>query len=79
MQPSRGGCALFLTWRQNTVFMTEEMPDPEATFATTLSHFEMSARKAKRGFKVAMAVNVFGVGTLLPNDLPKTAEVQKNR
>lgn len=51
--------------------------NPHRRFATTLSRFEIAARQVRRGFKVSMAVNVFGVGTVLPNDLPKTTQTRK--
>jgi hypothetical protein len=44
---------------------------PGGVFATGLRAFENEAFTARRGFQVAMAVNVFGVGTLLENDLPR--------
>jgi hypothetical protein len=53
--------------------------DPVTTFATSLYSFESTARNVRRSFQVAMAVNVFGVGTLLPNDLPKNAKATKQR
>lgn len=31
--------------------------------------FEYDCRQARRGFKVSIAVKIFGVGTLLPNNL----------
>ena len=34
-----------------------------------LKSFEIDAVNICRGFQVAMAVNVFGVGIVLPNDL----------
>lgn len=37
--------------------------------ADALAGFEMDCKMACRGMKVSMAVKVFGVGTLLPNDL----------
>ena len=37
--------------------------------ANALAGFEMDCKMACRGMKVLMAVKVFGVGTLLPNDL----------
>ena len=37
--------------------------------ANALAGFEMDCKMACRGMKVSMAVKVFGVGTLLPNDL----------
>jgi hypothetical protein len=63
------------------MLITDEIPEydinPHSRFATTLSHFETAARQVRRGFKVSMAVNVFGVGTVLPNDLPKTTQTCK--
>jgi hypothetical protein len=43
---------------------------PDKAFVTGLQAFQIDALNACRGFQVAMAVNVFGVGTLLENDLP---------
>lgn len=40
-------------------------------FTSRLQAFEIDALTACRGFQVSMAVNVFGVGTLLENDLPR--------
>lgn len=34
-----------------------------------LAAFEMESTQICRGFRASVAVNVFGVGTLLPNDL----------
>lgn len=45
-------------------------------FSSSLQGFEVDAINACRGFQVAMAVNVFGVGTLLPNDLPGRGTVR---
>ncbi|RRV09041.1 hypothetical protein EGJ27_04500 [Pseudomonas sp. v388] len=42
---------------------------PGKAFATGLRAFEIEALNARRGFQVAMAVNVFGVGTVLENNL----------
>lgn len=53
--------------------------DRQSRFETTLNSFETNARKVRRGFKVSMAVNVFGVGTLLPNDLPKPSDMLKEK
>lgn len=44
---------------------------PGKVFATGLHGFENEAVAVCRGFQVAMAVNVFGVGTLLENNLPR--------
>ena len=66
----------------DTVLTTEEEmtePNLHSRFETTLNSFETTARTVRRGFKVSMAVNVFGVGTLLPNDLPKTLEAHKDK
>lgn len=41
------------------------------TFLSGLQAFEIDAINACRGFQVSMAVNVFGVGTLLDNELPR--------
>lgn len=32
--------------------------------------FEIDSKLARRGLQVSVALHVFGVGTLLPNDLP---------
>lgn len=48
-------------------------------FCTSLLGFEVDAMRACRGFQVAMAVNVFGVGTLLPNDLPSRGSLRSSR
>lgn len=42
-------------------------------FASRLQSFEVEAMRARRGLRVAVAVNVFGVGTLLPNNLEHSA------
>lgn len=39
-------------------------------FDARLKSFQVDAVNIRRGFEVSMAVNVFGVGTLLPNELP---------
>ncbi|MDR6162561.1 hypothetical protein [Pseudomonas fluorescens] len=38
--------------------------------------FELDCRQACRGLKVSMAVNVFGLGTLLPNNFAEETTVQ---
>jgi len=38
--------------------------------------FEVDSRKARRGLRVAIALNVFGLGTLLANDLPESLGVE---
>ncbi|MGF6169435.1 hypothetical protein [Pseudomonas moraviensis] len=38
--------------------------------------FELDCRQACRGLKVSMAVNVFGLGTLLPNNFADETTVQ---
>lgn len=38
--------------------------------------FELDCRQACRGLKVSMAVNVFGLGTLLPNNFADETAVQ---
>jgi hypothetical protein len=81
---SQGGCAPFLFVKPEVLTM-EDRPthvlktDPVRTFATSLYSFESTARNVRRSFQVAMAVNVFGVGTLLPNDLPKNAKSTRQR
>ncbi|KTB63462.1 hypothetical protein AO067_04560 [Pseudomonas viridiflava ICMP 13104] len=42
----------------------------DAVFVNGLRAFDAQARLARRGFQVAMATKVFGVGTLLDNNLP---------
>ncbi len=44
-------------------------PELDHLFASRLQSFEVEAMRARRGLRVAVAVNVFGVGTLLPNNL----------
>ncbi|AHG43446.1 hypothetical protein N018_25725 [Pseudomonas syringae CC1557] len=41
-----------------------------AVFGNGLRAFDAQARLARRGFQVVMAAKVFGVGTLLDNNLP---------
>lgn len=43
----------------------------DQAFLSGLQAFEIDALNACRGFQVSMAVNVFGVGTLLENELPR--------
>lgn len=40
--------------------------------------FELDCKQACRGLKVSMAVNVFGLGTLLPNNFADQATVQQS-
>ncbi len=42
----------------------------ERSLLTALAGFEMDSRQACRALQVSIALNVFGVGTLLPNELP---------
>lgn len=42
-----------------------------AVFVNGLRAFEAQARLARKGFQVVMAIKVFGVGTLLDNNLPR--------
>lgn len=51
------------------VSMTRQPAKVARLFSSSLQGFEIDAIRACRGFQVAMAVNVFGVGTLLPNNL----------
>ena len=44
---------------------------PGKALLSGLQGFEQEARTACRGFQVSMAVNVFGVGSLLENNLPR--------
>ncbi|RMN13744.1 hypothetical protein ALQ65_100299 [Pseudomonas syringae pv. coriandricola] len=43
----------------------------DAVFVNGLRAFEAQALLARRGFQVVMAAKVFGVGTLLDNNLPR--------
>lgn len=43
----------------------------DKAFSSGLQAFEIDALNACRGFQVSMAVKVFGVGTLLENELPR--------
>jgi hypothetical protein len=43
----------------------------DTVFVNGLRAFEAQARLARKGFQVVMAINVFGVGTLLDNNLPR--------
>ena len=43
-------------------------------FSQAVSSFEVDSLQACRGLRVSMAVNVFGVGTLLPNELGDRAD-----
>ena len=42
----------------------------EQSMQAALAEFEVDSRQACRALRVSIAVNVFGVGTLLPNELP---------
>ncbi|KPX45925.1 hypothetical protein RA263_22425 [Pseudomonas syringae pv. tagetis] len=42
----------------------------DTVFVNGLRSFETQALLARRGFQVVMATRVFGVGTLLDNNLP---------
>ncbi|MCI3948042.1 hypothetical protein K0038_05158 [Pseudomonas syringae] len=42
----------------------------DKVFVNGLRAFEAQALLARRGFQVVMAIQVFGVGTLLDNNLP---------
>jgi hypothetical protein len=44
-------------------------------FSQAVSSFEVDSLRACRALRVSMAVNVFGVGTLLPNDLGDRADL----
>ncbi|MBA1324664.1 hypothetical protein [Pseudomonas plecoglossicida] len=39
---------------------------------SALAEFEMESRMACRAMRVRLAMTVFGVGSLLPNDLPRS-------
>jgi hypothetical protein len=42
----------------------------QSVMAEARAGFEFECRQACRGLRVGMAVNVFGIGTILPNNLP---------
>lgn len=42
----------------------------QSGFDEHVKGFDAEAQTARRALRVSMALNVFGVGTLLPNDLP---------
>lgn len=42
----------------------------ERPMQSALAEFEMDSRLACRALKVSIAMNGFGVGSVLPNDLP---------
>jgi len=48
--------------------------DGEVWFSQAVSSFEVDSLQACRALRVSMAVNVFGVGTLLPNELGDRAD-----
>jgi hypothetical protein len=52
------------------------MPEASDWMGHALSGFDTDSRMACRGFQVSMAVKVFGVGTLLPNDLSDRSEIE---
>lgn len=58
--------------------ITNLRPDGDAQFPKwmkkALIGFESDSRVACRGLKVSIALHVFGVGTLLPNDLPRCSK-----
>ncbi|MFJ3366560.1 hypothetical protein [Pseudomonas sp. NPDC086251] len=41
----------------------------QSVMAEASAGFELDCRQACRGLRVSMAVNVFGIGTILPNNL----------
>lgn len=41
----------------------------QSVMAEARAGFELDCRQACRGLRVSMAVNVFGIGTILPNNL----------
>lgn len=51
--------------------LTRQTAKVARLFTSSLQGFENDAISARRGLQVAISVNVFGVGTLLPNNLPK--------
>lgn len=63
----------------DTVETSEAFKQKDLTriYACSIRNFEAQASLVCRGFKVAMAVNIFGVGTLLPNNLPGRSEAQR--
>ncbi|WLG93849.1 hypothetical protein [Pseudomonas sp. FP198] len=42
--------------------------------AAACAGFEHDCRQARKGLRVSMAVNVFGMGTLIPNNLADDVE-----
>lgn len=75
--PRSASCAVFaacvmeITQLNRFEFETVKPPTKaDRLFASSLQGFEIDAIRACRGLQVTMAVNVFGVGTLLPNTLP---------
>jgi hypothetical protein len=55
--------------------LTEKQARANA-FSSAIYEFEQDAMDLRRGFQVFVALNVFGVGTLLPNDLPSKGFLQ---
>lgn len=60
------------------VLLTRQTAKVKRFFSSSLQGFENDAISACRGFQVAMAVNIFGVGTLLPNNLPEQRSVRSS-
>lgn len=55
---------------ENDVSLSIPVPaQRQKCFAQALSGFELDSRQARRALRVSIAINGFGVGTLLPNDL----------
>lgn len=61
------------------VLLNREVAKVAHVFSSSLQGFNNDAISARRGFQVAMAVNVFGVGTLLPNTLTEQRLARADR
>lgn len=46
-------------------------------FSQAVSSFEVDSQQLTRALRASVAVNVFGIGTLLPNDLGDRADSRK--
>lgn len=53
---------------------TPTAADGQVWYSQAVSSFEVDSLQACRALRVSMAVNIFGVGTVLPNDLGDRAE-----
>lgn len=57
----------------------EKIPNESPDWMShAVAGFDVDSRLACRGLQVSMAVKVFGVGTLLPNDLSDRPDVGEN-